>query len=241
MTCPHARDAGAYVLGALAPTERLAFERHLSECDDCARSVRELAGLPGLLGRVDASLLEHAMAGQPPVPATLLPALCREVRRARRRRTLVAAGLGAAAAALVAAVVLPLAGLPPGDEDAGPTASPSSTAPSSPSSTATPRAMRPIGEVPVRALVTLEQVTWGTRLALECTYDPGSVEYGLPEAVDYLLVVRTRDGRTERVGSWRSVGGRTMRLAAATAADTDEIASVEVRTPDGRVVLKLPA
>lgn len=247
MTCPHARDAGAYVLGALAPSERLAFERHLSGCDDCTRSVRELAGLPGLLGRVDASLLEEAMAGRPAVPATLLPVLSREVRRARRRRTVAAAGLGAAAAALVTAVVLPLAGSAPGEGGVGPTASPSSSVPSSPAPSSpapsgpAPRPMLPVGEVPVRALVTLEPVMWGTRLALECTYDPGSVEYELPRTVDYLLVVRTRDGRTERVGSWRSVGGRTMRLAAGTAADPAEIASVEVRTPDGRVVLKLPA
>jgi len=101
--------------------------------------------------------------------------------------------------------------------------------------------MDPVGDVPVRASVTLEQVTWGTRLGLTCTYDPDSVEYQLPPAVDYMLFVRTRDGRTEQVGSWRSVGGRTMQLSAATAASREDIASVEVRASDGRVVLKLAA
>ncbi len=59
--------------------------------------------------------------------------------------------------------------------------------------------------------------------------------------MDYTLFVRTLDGRAENVGSWRSVGGKTMQLSAATAASRDEIASVEVRTLDGRVVLKLAA
>jgi len=99
--------------------------------------------------------------------------------------------------------------------------------------------MRPVGDVPVRARLALEPVAWGTLLALECTYEPDSVEYDLPPEVDYVLVVRTRAGRAERVGSWRSIGGTTMRLPAATAVDRDDIGSVEVRTASGRVVLEL--
>lgn len=52
MTCELAHWDGAYVLGALSPTERLEFEEHLTRCDDCSRSVRELAGVPGLLAQV---------------------------------------------------------------------------------------------------------------------------------------------------------------------------------------------
>ena len=87
MSCPFAHDDGAYVLGALSPAERLEFERHLPGCDECTRSVRELAGLPGLLGRVDASDLEDHLVDEP-VPETLLPALAREVRRTRFRRSI---------------------------------------------------------------------------------------------------------------------------------------------------------
>jgi hypothetical protein len=53
--------------------------------------------------------------------------------------------------------------------------------------------------------------------------------------------VRTRDGRTEQVGTWSSLEGRTMRLTAATSATVRDIASVEVRTTDGRPVLELTA
>lgn len=231
MSCTLAHSDAAYVLGALSPSERLEFERHLGACDDCTRAVRELAGLPGLLGRVDASVLEHPPSDEP-VPDTLLPALSREVRRVRRRRSLVAAGLAAAVAAAVVSMVVSQVG----DGDASAPAVPGAS--STPSAIVTKR-MDPVGNVPVRARVTLEQVTWGTRLGLVCTYDPDWVEYRLPPTVDYTLFVRTRTGRTEQVGSWRSVGDTTMRLSAATAASREDIASVEVRAPDGRVVLEL--
>lgn len=230
MSCRFAHHDGAYVLGALPPAERLEFERHLAGCDDCTRAVRELAGLPGLLGRVHPGVLEQP-PGAEPVPDTLLPALSREVHRSRARRTRAGLVLAAAAVAVVAAVaVAGVSGEQPTGRDL-PSASPER-------SQVETQTMQPVGDVPVAASLTLEQVTWGTRLGLTCTYDPESVAYELPPEVDYWLVVRTRDGRTEQVGSWRSVGGRTMQLEAATAADRDDIASVEVRAPDGRVVLR---
>ena len=233
MTCSFALDDGAYVLGALSPVERLDFERHLTSCEECMRGVRELAGLPGLLGRVEESVVAHPPEDEP-VPDTLLPALSRELGRVRRRRAFAAMGLVAA----VAAGIVPVAVSQLGDGDGSPPAVPGV---SSPPAGVETRPMDPLGDVPVQASVTLEQVTWGTRLGLTCTYDRESVEYELPPTVDYTLFVRTRDGRTEQVGSWKSVTGKTMRLSAATAADREEITSVEVRTPGGRVVLKLTA
>ena len=224
MSCPFGHDDAAYVLGALSPAERLEFERHLSGCAECTRAVREVAGLPGLLSRVDPDVLTVLHADEP-VPDTVLPALLGAVRRSRRRRLLAAAGTAAAAAAVVAGGVvsqLPLGGA------ADPEGTDASVA---------VLAMDPVGDAPVAADLAMEDVTWGTRLELTCTYDTASVDYELPPTVDYVLVVRTDDGHSERVGSWRSVDGRTMRLTAGTAAVRDEISSVEVRTPDGRVVL----
>jgi len=228
--CPFAHEAGSYVVGALSTTERLDFERHLDGCDSCSRAVRDLAGLPGLLGRLDPSVLETS-ADDGPVPATVLPALVRAV-RTRRRRIVLAAAAGAAVVALIAALAVWWAVEPGG----APAASPG---PGSPSAVA--REMDPVGEVPVQATLTLEPVAWGTRLGLTCTYEPGSGRYELPASVDYVLVVRSRDGAAERVGSWRSEAGRTMSLSAGTAEVLDDIASVEVRTLDGRVVLRLRA
>ncbi len=237
MTCPFAHDDAAYVLGSLSPGERLDFERHLAGCDECARSVRALAGLPGLLDRVDAAVLEHPRS-DPPLPATLLAALTREVGRARRRRTIAIAGLAAAVAAVAALSVPMVASWM--DDDTSRSAGPSTPASSGHDDVET-RSMAPLGDVPIQATLSLEKVMWGTRLLLTCTYEPHSVEYELPDEIDYLLFVRTRDGRTEQVGSWRSVGGTTMQVPAATSVVRAHIASVEVRTADGRVVLRLRA
>lgn len=85
---------GAYVLGALDAAERTDVERHLAECAPCRDELAELAGLPGLLGKVP----EEELADAPrPAPALLE----RTLRRLRARRIRVRRALGAVAAALV--------------------------------------------------------------------------------------------------------------------------------------------
>jgi hypothetical protein len=228
MTCEHAEQDGAYVLGALSPAERLDFERHLATCEECARSVRELAGLPGLLSRVDVAVLEEPSdAAAPPVPDALLTNLVREVSRGQRRRRFVTSGL--AAAAILAIAALGFSALRSQDD-----ARPPAVAASAPA-----LAMTPVGDVPVHARLALESVTWGTKLQLACTYAPDASWTTSPHAPTYTLYVRTRDGKSEEVGTWRSVEGRTMQLTAATAARRQDIASVEVRTADGRPILRL--
>jgi anti-sigma factor RsiW len=46
MTCLYPFDDGPYVLGALSPTERAEYERHLAGCQTCRGSVAALAVLP---------------------------------------------------------------------------------------------------------------------------------------------------------------------------------------------------
>jgi len=230
MTCPFAQDDAVYVLGALSPVERLDFEKHLVGCEDCTRAVRELAGIPGLLSRVGPEVLSVPLPGDEPLPHSLLPGLALAARRSRRRRLLAAAGAAAAAAA-AAAVVSPVVVSQLNAGDAG-----TSTG-TTPVAEARPFPMDRKGEVPVHADLAMERVTWGTRLELTCTYDTQSVSFKLPRRVDYVIVVLTEDGHAERVGSWQSVDGMTMRLTAGTAVQRGQIKSVEVRTADGRVVL----
>jgi Putative zinc-finger len=232
MSCRYHQDPAAYVIGSLSPAERLEFEKHLGECDDCTRAIRELAGLPGLLGRVEASVLEQPVVDKP-VPETLLPTLSRKVRSARRRRALIAAGAAAAVVAVVVPVALSQVGA--GDRSRPEVPEPSSDAPA-----AVSEPMHPVGDVPLEASVSLESVTWGTKLGLTSTYDRWAMDRRLPPSMDYTLCVRTWDGRLEKVGSWTSVDGKTMEVSSATSATSDDISSVQVRAPDGRVVLRLP-
>ena len=101
--------------------------------------------------------------------------------------------------------------------------------------------MSPVGHAPVRGSLAFTSVLWGTRIDLTCRY--GGDEYGAPppEPHTYVMFIRTRDGHVEQVATWRGLPGRTMRLAAATAADRTDITSVEVRTSGGKPVLKLVA
>ena len=71
MSCSFGDSDAAYVLGALSPAERLAYERTWTRCADCTRSVRQLAGLPGLLARVDPAVLEEP-GDMVPVPDAVL-------------------------------------------------------------------------------------------------------------------------------------------------------------------------
>ena len=229
--CDFEHDDGAYVLGALSPEDRVAFERHLPGCADCALRVRELAGLPGLLARLPVEIVDPKEPPQP-VPDTLLPALVRRVRRTQGRRTWLAGGLVAAAAAIAVGAV--------GVATLGDDESPPSATPSNGPTTAASEPMRPVGAEPVSGWVSLTQVGWGTRLDLTCSYakagDAGYHDEGPPT---YTMYVTRTDGSTEQVASWKGLPGKTMHLAAATAADADDVTNVEVRDSDGEPVLEL--
>lgn len=54
MRCEHEHDDGAYVLGALSPAERAAYEQHLATCSFCREAVADLSTMPDLLSRLDA-------------------------------------------------------------------------------------------------------------------------------------------------------------------------------------------
>lgn len=238
MSCEYAHFDGAYVLGALSAGERQEFERHMASCSGCARAVRELAGLPGLLSRVDLDTVEDPQPADP-LPSTLLPRLVGQVRRTQRRRHAGMAVAALAAAAAVTVTSLAVGGVSgdgpePGGGD-GPTAS----------AVAVPS--RPMAEViqgPLEASVALEDVAWGTRLSLTCTYEPGGDSgYGSPDFGDrpaYSLVVTTVDGTTEQVATWQAVPDGTMKVSGATAHPRSNIASVEVWTAAGEPVLRLP-
>lgn len=110
--------SGAYAVDALDEHERLLFEQHLAECDDCrdeVDSLREAAAtLPAATPTAPpASVREAVLAGITtvrPLPPVLPVA---EARRPRRRRALLAA-----AAAVVALAGVGVAVTQPWEDDA---------------------------------------------------------------------------------------------------------------------------
>ena len=234
------RYDAAYVLGALSPADRQAFEEHLDSCERCRRAVAEVAGLPGLLSKVDASDLDpsadHASpldvpetsAPSEPVPDTLLPRLLGEVRRSRRRHRAWTTATAAAAASVVAAVAVGVATTQGNGPDPVP---PSSSALADPA-----RTMTPVGRSQLRGMLAVRKTEWGTSLRITCTYVGET--YGHAALPAYVLVVQTRHGE-EQVATWRAVSGKPTTVRAATALPPSQITSVEVRTTRGDPVLRL--
>ncbi|MEC3980979.1 anti-sigma factor family protein [Amycolatopsis sp. H20-H5] len=210
---PFTNYDAAYVLGALSPDDRQQFEQHLPDCDRCAASVRELAGLPGLLAQTGG--VPAPSAGPP--PASLLPALLQRVHRRRQRRFALVGGALATAVAACAALVVVLV--------TGPDTAPGTTVAAGTSMTA-------LGSYPVRADASLGEQVWGTRVEMSCSY-------GGNRTGDYVLVTVGPDGRVTELASWQAVPQDTARIVVSTPLHRGDIRALEIRTRTGMPVLRL--
>jgi anti-sigma-K factor RskA len=209
----------AYVMGALDPHDRRAFEEHLSTCHRCSAAVSELAGMPGLLAQVPTEQVLAPRATPEPVPDTLLPRLAAAIRAQQRRRRVWTSVVAAAAACLVTGVVL--------------TASPWS----SPEPEGTVLAMTAVTSAPVTATVRLDSVDWGTRVNLECTYQeaPSGEKWG---ARTYKLVVVPRDGGdVQQVAEWTALPGKTVTPTGSTSLTTEQIEEIRLLNSRGDTLL----
>jgi len=219
----------AYVLGALSPGDRRAFEDHLRDCVDCRESVQRLAGMPGLLALTTAETLQDS---GPPVPDSLLPGLIARAHSVRRRRVWIVGGLLAASIA----VILALAGtlvLRPSAEN---TADAAGTAPSSTAATTPPVEPEPMAQLvpgPMSASLELVEKRWGTAITVFCKYDQD-----IDTSTPYDLAVVDTDGNLTSAGTWRAVPGVTARVVTATAVPLNRIAALEVQLPDGQTILR---
>jgi anti-sigma-K factor RskA len=225
VTCPRTVDAGAYVLGALPPAQRLEFHQHLATCPDCRAEVAELAGLPGLLGRLDAAAaaeLDHETSSPAP---SLLPAALGRLRTNRRRQRW---RLAAAAAALVlvagagaGAVAWRSGGSPPSKAPLAVTLSPM-------------QARDPSG--PVQAQIALVPENGGTRIQMHCVYlsDP----YEQEKAWNLKLVVFPKAGSPgPAAAEWTVAPGTDLSVSAKTPLSKDQIDWIELQRGDGTVLL----
>ena len=228
---PYATWDAAYVLGALSNAERHEFEAHLSTCGSCDGAVGELAGMPALLGllnRDDIQSIEdlgEVDGEQPAPPPEVLGSLLDIVRRRRRARLLAWTG-GVAAAAAVAIGVLVLV-------------RPHSVAPLPLPEAAAPLSMTPVEPSPLTATVSLVSHSWGTGVAMNCTYGPEreGVEDG---DVDQLAMVAVgRDGSRTQLATWFARTGVLASPAGSTSMAIDQIASIQVVSAEtGHVLLQ---
>ena len=252
MRCDHARDDGAYVLGALSPVEREAFERHLAVCAPCRDAVAELAVLPGLLGRLDVATAEALAAdggvaqsaGVEPVAmgvagrddpgsarlARLLRAADDLRRRDRRRRRWRALAAGLAVACMAGLAGFGVAGATgPAPVAVGP-----STAPDRPAALT---AMEPVSAGagrPITAEVGLTGTAAGTRVWMHCMYASTGRSY---QPHTFRLVGYGRDGTAEQVASWRAAPGDELSIDGVVRYGRDELDRVELQGEDGTPLL----
>jgi hypothetical protein len=212
---------GVLVLGAIDPIERDQVEAHVRTCGSCAAQLAELAPLPGLLKRVDASFLEST-----PAPAAILARALEQIRAqepvdldvVRRSRRPRASWLLAAAAAAVV-VIAGLAGAK--SAQVFPFTAPASIVAS---------AVNPT--TGVSATVTLHPAETGTQVLLTLS--------GVAPGARCQLVAVGKDGQREVAATWVASYDGEAHVAGTTGLPTDQIASFDITTPAGSALVSVP-
>jgi anti-sigma-K factor RskA len=229
MRCDHEHDDGAYVLGALSPAERAAFERHLATCSFCREAVADIAVLPGLLGRLDAAdfakLLDPDLTAAPTqrnrMP-DLMSAAQTTRRRERRRGRLRLAGASLAAACL--ALVMGVGAVFWLDRDASPQ-------PPSPAV-----AMQPVaGAVPVSAEVRITKTAFGTKVDMVCRYAKATSTSR--RGYSFRLVARSSQDEQESIGSWLATPGSEVSMSGMTHFTEGQLSRLELIREDDKALL----
>jgi predicted anti-sigma-YlaC factor YlaD len=218
MTCEHPFEDGAYVLGALSPTERAEYERHLSTCASCRASVAALAVLPGLLGRLDAATVttHPETAPRALLPRTLaVVANQRRAQRRRRRLLSVAAGVLVLVLAAVVGIGVRVVGTSPV---------------ASPAPEVMLTAMRPVVDnLPISAKVGLVHNSDGTDVDMQCRYAVGKTQ---PWVVKLVAYPRTL-GEAEVLGTWTAASDQDWSLRTHSALAADQIGRIELQLANG--------
>lgn len=221
MTCAEVRAAlGAYVLGALDPTEAAAVREHLAGHAECRALYEDIAGLPKLLSLVTP---EEAERGLPVPSETGLRSLVKQARSekaraARRSRWMIAA-------ASVAVLALGLGGLAAGRALTPtkivtvPTAAPTPTR----NFTSPPQTFQADNTTTnVKATLTMNPVAWGTELRLEMRGE------GLKLGEVCALRVYDNDGKLWDAGSYRVAYRAGVRWTSGVWLPVDQIGRIEV-------------
>lgn len=222
MRCPEVRHAlGVYVLGAIDPAERSEVDAHLADCAACQGELAGLAGLPALLARLPAEMLEDGPADPDPAgdpdPGMLDGLFAGVAARRRRFRRLVAS----VAAGVVVVVAVGVTGAYMAGEAAS----------ARPPDSAVTLSARDAGS-DVSGKVTLTPRRWGTSLTVRLT--------GVPKYTTCSLVAVGEEGNRSVAASWHISYDGGVDVDGAVALTPAQIAEFEVVTPEGQRLLTIP-
>lgn len=217
----------AYVLGALSMDDRALFERHILDCVNCAAAVAELAGIPGILTKLDtqsAVALMNTPAAEHVYDSGYESGLLQKLARLatvqqRRVRALRTVGMVAASAILLVGGVVVGTGLRP-------TANLVSD-PLSSTAVGIPVVMSGVGANGMEADLRVTSKAWGTRVDWSCNY--GSELKSADGPLSYDLVITDAAGVETTVATWIATGSGAKGLAAASKIPTAKIRSVDIR------------
>lgn len=217
----------AYVLGSLSPEERREYEAHLDACPRCRAEVAELSGIPALLAKADAADFDAPPDEADAPPPQLLGSVL-DTMRARRRRSrwITTAAVGLAAALLALGLVLVIRPETFGLQTGAP-----------PQAAGQQLEMHKVSETPINATISLTGFAWGTRIDMACTYGDWGQRDAPPQ--NLAMVVVGRDGRQSQIATWLGLSGATALPSANTPLQKNEIAAVQLVSPDsGKVLLE---
>jgi hypothetical protein len=219
----------AYVLGSLSSAERREYEAHLATCPQCRAAVSELSGIPALLAQLGPEgvhALDDVQPELPPLRPEVLDSLVDRVRWQRRRsRWVTLAAVATAAALLAVGLVIAVRPQIVGLETY------------TPEETSQALEMAKVSPTPINATISLTGFGWGTRIDMACTYGDWGQRDAPPQNLG--MVVVGRDGTHTQVATWLGLSGATALPSANTPMQKDEIAAVQLVSPDsGKVLLE---
>ncbi|UUT35568.1 hypothetical protein [Microbacterium elymi] len=104
-------------------------------------------------------------------------------------------------------------------------------------------ALEEVGRVPLQATVRLTDVSWGTRIDMDCRYPDGYAGNVPVGGWTYALAVVDAAGDATTVSTWRAEPGTRARVSAGTATAVSGIRAIEIRSAAGAVLMRrdLPA
>ncbi|MFG1930242.1 anti-sigma factor family protein [Mycobacterium sp. NPDC048908] len=220
----------AYVLGSLTSNERREYEAHLETCERCRSAVAEISGIPALLAMLDLEdvrALDEETPETPPLRPQVLESILDKVRwRRRRSRWLTSAAVGVAAALLAVGAVIAIRPEIVGLEN------------STPQPVTQALEMAKVADTPINASITLTGYGWGTRIDMACSYGEWGQSASIPPQ-NLGMVVVGRDGSHTQVATWLGISGATALPSATTPMQKDDIAAVQLVSPEnGKVLLE---